>query len=52
MMRWVDRPRRNVELEDGPSVVWLMWRLLMCVWILVAAYGVTVLLFAESPGGG
>lgn len=46
MMRWSDRPRKNVALEDGPSVFWLMGRLLMGVWILVAAYGVTVLLLA------
>lgn len=47
MMRWADRPRRNVALEEGPSVFWLMGRLVMCVWILFAAYGVTVLLLAS-----
>lgn len=46
MMRWADRPRKNVALE-GPSVFWLMGRLVLCVWILFAAYGVTVLLLAS-----
>lgn len=47
MRRWADRPRRNVALEDGPSVVWLIGRLLLCVWLFSAAYGVTVLLLAS-----
>lgn len=45
-MRWADRSRRNV-LDEGPSVVWLIQRLLVCVWLCAVAYGVTVLLFAS-----
>lgn len=47
MKRWSDRSRQNVALDEGPSVFWLIQRLLLCVWMLAAAYGVTVLLMAS-----
>lgn len=46
MRRWADRPRGNVR-DEGPSAVWLIQRLLVCVWLFAVAYGVAVLLFAS-----
>lgn len=46
MTRWTNQPRRNVHVEDEPTIARLVLGLIAGLWICAAVYGVVVGLLA------